>query len=144
MLLQAAAFLPMFRANMAGRGKLRDDVRVDTLEPLQVEARTPAAVEDIFTAIGQDRLTAARKTLAFLQGNRPDSQDLWTTARRLIFAKGNDSHDYKFSSAVLEDFYHATPAWRDRYLATSMFQLRGSTAADTDVYRRIRGALVNT
>jgi len=81
--------------------------------------------------------------LAFLQGNEPKSQELWTTARRLVFAKGNDSHDYKFSSAVLEDFYHVTPAWRDRFLASSMFQLRGSGAADTDLYRRMRGALAN-
>ncbi len=144
MLLQCAAFLPLFRANMAGRGRLRDDLRIDTLEPLPLESRAPEAVAEIFAAVGQDRVTAARKTLAFLQANHPERHNLWTTARRLIFAKGNDSHDYKFSSAVLEDFYHATPAWRDRYLATSMFQLRGSSAADTDVYRRIRGALANT
>jgi hypothetical protein len=144
MLLQAAAFLTLFRANMAGRpGGLRDDIRIDTLEPLPVEAQASGAVEEIFTAVGQDRPTAARKTLGFLQGNRPNSQELWTTARRLIFAKGNDSHDYKFSSAVLEDYYHVTPAWRDRFLASSMYQLRGSTAADTDLYRRMRGALAN-
>ena len=64
-------------------------------------------------------------------------------SRRLIFAKGNDSHDYKFSSAALEDYYHVTPAWRDRFLATSMFNLKGSTAGDTDLYRRMRGALAN-
>lgn len=144
MLLQGAAFLPLFRANMQARGNLRNDIRIDTLEPLDVDARTPAAVEDIFAAAGRDRLAAARKTLAFLQGNRPNSQELWTTARRLIFAKGQDSHDYKFSSAVLEDFYHATPAWRNHYLASSMFQLRGSTAADTDLYRRLREALPTT
>jgi hypothetical protein len=62
-------------------------------------------------------------------------------ARRLIFTKGNDSHDYKFSSAALEDFYHVTPGWRDRYLASSMFWLKGSAGADTDVVRRIRAAM---
>jgi hypothetical protein len=144
MLLQAAAFLPLFRANMVGRGRLRDDVRVDTLEPLSVAGQTSAAVEEIFTAIGQDRLTAARKTLGFLQAKGPASQELWTTARRLIFAKGNDSHDYKFSSAALEDYYHLTPAWRDRFLAMSMFNLKGSTAGDTDLYRRMRGAVAST
>jgi len=143
MLLQGAAFLPLFRANMAGRGRLRDDIRIDTLEPLPLEASAPGPVEEIFATIDRDRLSAARKTLAFLQANRPDSQELWTTARRLIFAKGNDSHDYKFSSAVLEDCYHVTPAWRNRFLATGMFQLRGSTVADTDLYRRMRGALAN-
>jgi hypothetical protein len=142
MLLQAAAFLPMFRANMMGRGML-PDLRIDTLAPLPMEAPTPGAVEEIFTSVGQDKMTAARKTLGFLQGNRPDGGELWTAARRLIFAKGNDSHDYKYSSAVLEDYYHATPAWRDRFLAASMFQLRGSGAADTDLYRRMRAAVQN-
>ena len=35
-----------------------------------------------------------------------------TGARRLIFTKGTDSHDYKFSSAALEDFYHVSPRWQ--------------------------------
>jgi hypothetical protein len=143
MLLQGAAFLPLFRAAMVGRGQL-DDVRVDTFEPLAVQESTSGAVDEIFAAVRQSRMEAARKTLAFLQGNRPGSQELWTTARRLIFAKGNDSHDYKFSSAALEDYYHVTPAWRDRFLATSMFNLKGSTAADTDLYRRMRGAVAST
>ncbi len=143
MLLQCAAFLPLFRAAMMARGRLREDLRIDTLDPLPMDARGPEAIQEIFTAIGQDRVTAARKTLTFLQEDRPHSQELWTEARRLIFAKGNDSHDYKFSSAILEDFYHASPAWRDRFLAAGMFNLRGSTAADTDLYRRMRGALAN-
>ena len=33
-----------------------------------------------------------------------------TAVRRLIFLKGRDAHDYKFSSAALEDYYHASPA----------------------------------
>ena len=41
-----------------------------------------------------------------------DPRALMTAARRLVFTKGNDSHDYKFSSAALEDYYHATPSWR--------------------------------
>ena len=52
------------------------------------------------------------------------------TARRLVFLKGNDAHDYKFSSAVLEDYEHVSPRWRNRYLATSLFYLPGSGAPD--------------
>ncbi len=65
------------------------------------------------------------------------------TARQHIFAKGTDSHDYKFSSAVLEDFYHVTPPWRNRYLASSMFWLRGSGGPDSPVLQRTRQALAN-
>ncbi|MFO1095686.1 MAG: hypothetical protein U0992_20630 [Planctomycetaceae bacterium] len=32
--------------------------------------------------------------------------------------------DYKFNSAVLEDYYHVSPEFRDRYLAAGIFNLR--------------------
>jgi hypothetical protein len=66
---------------------------------------------------------------------------LINTARRLIFLKGNNAHDYKFSSAVLEDYYHVSPAWRDRYLAASVFNLRGSGGPDNSLVQRTRAAL---
>ena len=62
-------------------------------------------------------------------------------ARRLIFSKGADSHDYKFSSAVLEDYYHASPAWRDRLLAASLMLLPSSGERDNQLVRRTRAAL---
>ena len=66
---------------------------------------------------------------------------LMAAARRLVFTKGSDSHDYKFSSAILEDYFHATPAWRNRFLAMGMFNFRGAGGADTDLLRRARAAL---
>ena len=64
-----------------------------------------------------------------------------TVARRLVFNKGTDSHDYKFCSAALEDYYQTTPHWRNRYLATSLFNLRGSGGHDTGLLERTRAAL---
>ena len=85
-----------------------------------------------------------RKTLGLLQ-NEPEAtaQALMAAGRRLIFTKGRDSHDYKFSSAALEDFYHATPQWRNRFLATSMFNLKGANERDNDLIQRTRTALGN-
>jgi hypothetical protein len=34
-----------------------------------------------------------------------------------------------------------SPAWRNRYLAASVFNLRGSGATDNDLVRRARAAL---
>ena len=144
MMLQAAAFLPMFRQAMAGRGRL-SDARIDTLEPTDVQARGPAAVEEIFADVSRDRTMAARKSLAVLAADRVGAaRQLMAAGRLLVFNKGRDSHDYKFSSAALEDYYHVTPAWRDRYLATSMFNLRGAGDADTDLIRQARAALANS
>ena len=55
-----------------------------------------------------------------------DAKPFIDAARVLVFRKGNDSHDYKFSSAVLEDYRRVSPRWRDRYLAASVFNLQGT------------------
>jgi hypothetical protein len=62
-------------------------------------------------------------------------------ARRLIFLKGTNSHDYKYSSAVLEDYHAMTPKWRDRFLAASSFYFKGSSDPDNQLVSRIRAAL---
>ena len=62
-------------------------------------------------------------------------------ARRLIFLKGQNAHDYKFSAAVLEDYFDVTPAWRGQFLATSVFNLRGSGDRDNPLVQRTRAAL---
>jgi hypothetical protein len=139
-MLQGAAFLAMFRSTMEGRGGLADR-RIDTLEKADVKSEGPGAIEEIFATVSKDKVAAARKTLAFLESNHAQAQSLMTAGRRLIFNKGRDSHDYKFSSAALEDFYHASPAWRDRYLATSMFNLHGSQDPDNGLIHRVRAAL---
>ena len=71
----------------------------------------------------------------------PPSSSRRAAARRLIYRKGTDSHDYKFSSAALEDYSHVSPQWRDRFLAASVFWFKGSTAADSGLVRRTRAAL---
>ncbi len=61
--------------------------------------------------------------------------------RRHTFLKGRHSHDYKFTSAVWEDYQVMAPAVRDRYLAASVFNLKGSGDADNGLVQRIRVAL---
>jgi hypothetical protein len=136
MMLQAAAFLPMFRQAMTGRGKLAD-LRLDGLQ----KAEGAGGIEEIFHDVSKDRMQAARKTLQLLEANPRAVQPLMTAARRLVFSKGRDSHDYKFSSAALEDFYHLTPAWRTRYAAASMFNLRGADDRNNQLIAKMRGAL---
>ena len=78
--------------------------------------------------------------LSYLKESR-DPKPIADAARRLIFLKGRDSHDYKFSSAVLEDYEFMAPQWRDGYLAASVFNLKGSGDKDNDLARRTRAAL---
>jgi hypothetical protein len=126
----------MFRGNSNGLKSLR----VDELQPTNEKDGKPPTVDEIFADISQDRLKAASKTLAWLKEN-PVPNDFIAAARRLVFLKGTNPHDYKFSSAVLEDYQNVSPSWRDRYLAASVFNLRGSGDPENDLVKRTRAAL---
>ena len=137
LLLQNAAFLPLYR------GGKDDGNHIDTMEPVALKDSGAGAVEEIFADVSGDKaskLRAAQKVLTYLKEN-PNPKPLADAARRLIFLKGRDSHDYKFSSAVLEDYELMAPQWRDRYLAASVFNLKGSGDRDNDLVKRIRAAL---
>jgi len=135
LLLQNAALLPLFRGDRKDSG-----LHIDTLEPLASEAKGDEAVAEIFADVSKDRLTAARKILGYLKDHQ-SPRPIAEAARRLIFLKGTNSHDYKFSSAVLEDYEHLAPPARDRMLAASAFYLRGSGDKDNDLVKRTRAAL---
>ena len=145
LLLQNAAFLPMFRDRMPGRGDVRD-FTVDDLEPDLAGKGDAEAIETIFANLDRDPMAAARGTLGFLQqseGKGQRAREFMNAARVLIFLKGSGAHDYKFSSAILEDYHHVSPAWRDKYLALNVFKLRGSLGADNALVERTRAALTS-
>jgi hypothetical protein len=138
LMLQGAAFLVMFRKAIKGGS----DVRIDAMEKAELKTNGSAAVQEVLAEVSKDKTAAARKALALLDGAGPDGAEaLLTAGRRLVFNKGRDAHDYKFSSAVMEDYYHVTPHWRDHCLASSLFWLHGSGDKDNDLIVRARAAL---
>lgn len=140
MLLQNCAFLPMFREAATRRGDVRD-LTVDDLKAISLSDASPTGgLEEIFADVSKDRMTAAGKVRAYLEGDH-QATSLIDAARRLVFQKGNDAHDYKFSSAVLEDYFHVSPAVRDQFLALSIFNLPGSGDRDNQLVQRTRAAL---
>src|SRR5262249_43208338 len=122
LLLQNAAFLTLFRGN----DKLKS-FHIDQISP--TEKKSAPTLEDIFASISHDRMEAAPQVLGYLKDN-PNPVEFINAARRLVFLKGNNSHDCKFSSAVLEDYQNISANWRDRFLASSVFNLRGSGDKD--------------
>jgi hypothetical protein len=134
LLLQSASFVPFLR------GGARPGARVDELTAVEPSTPGDQAITEIFSAVSSDKPAAARKVLGYLS-RTGNAKALLHAANRLIFLKGNDSHDYKFSAAVLEDFTHLSPMWRERYLAASVFWLNGSGAPDNELVERARQAL---
>jgi hypothetical protein len=134
--LQAASFLPLFREAMKGRGKV-GDARIDRLEP----AHQSVDADAVFAELSRDRVSAARLAMSYMKSDDSASKHLIDAGRRLVFLKGSDSHDYKFSSAVLEDHANISPPFRDRFLAAGLFWLKGSAGADAPIVKRVRAAL---
>ncbi len=134
LLLQNAAFLPLFRR------QTNSGPEIDRLEPAAPPAAPENALAEIFTTIDRDRLAAARHILAHL-AQAGDPAAFAHATRRLIFLKGDNSHDYKYTAAVLEDYHHLPPATRDRCLAATAFYLKGAAAPENPLVPRIRAAL---
>jgi hypothetical protein len=141
LLLQNAAFLPLFRRESAMQNR---DFQIDKLEPIALangsSEKPDAAFDELFNTISDNRLQAAGKVMAYLN-SQSNAKPFIDAARVLVFRKGDDSHDYKFSSAVLEDYRRVSPQWRSRYLAASVFKLQGAGQADNKVVERTRAAL---
>jgi hypothetical protein len=136
LLLQNAAFIPLFRS----RANADTGITIDEFEPVALKAAGAEAVEEIFADVSRDKFLAARKTLAWLTANG-EAKPFLAAAQRLIYLKGTDSHDYKFSSAVLEDYSTLSPKLRDRFLAASVFWLKGSDAPDSGLVARTRAII---
>ena len=141
-ILQAAAFLTLFRKTMSGRDKLKE-VRLDTLEKFPGKD-ADLTLESVLSDINQDKMNAVRKTITLLEQDPSQANNLLAAARRLIFAKGRDSHDYKLSSAVFEDYFHVSPKYRARFLAGTMVQFRGANEKDNDLIARARDVLAKS
>jgi hypothetical protein len=135
-LLQTASFMPLFRGDADAIAR----VSIDQFEPLATAGSAADPLEDIFADLPSRRLDAARKTLAYLD-NGGDAASFVNAAQRLIYLKGRDSHDYKFSSAIIEDYHHLSPAHRNRFLAASVHWLKGSAEPDSPLVERTRAAL---
>jgi hypothetical protein len=137
LLLQNCAFIPMFREAFRG-GKIAD-IRIDDLKPLPLN-QPSAAMDEIFNDTAKDRMSAARKIRQYLNDGG-DVHGLMNSIRRLIFTKGVNAHDYKFSCAMLEDYFKVSPAWRNQFLSTGIFYFKGTGDKDNPLVQRTREAM---
>lgn len=139
LLLQACSFNPMFRESAKARGKLGDQT-VEKVDAQPLKSQGKDAVEEILAEVSSNRMKAAKKLRGYLAAGG-DSHQFVNASRKVLFEKGRDAHDYKFSSAVLEDYVHISPKWRDDFLAMSVFNLKGSGHADNKLNKRIKSSL---
>ncbi len=140
LLLQAAAFLPFFRQDPAALADQTE--RIDGLAPWENLPEGSEGLSETLSAITGNRYEAARRVLTWCErGGSEGVEEFIRGARRLLFLKGSNAHDYKFTSAVLEDYAALAPGIRERFLASSVYNLRGSDERDNPLVERIRAAV---
>jgi hypothetical protein len=136
-LLQAAGWMPLFRRRIENPAPLK----LDAIEPAQVETSGDEALRSIFATVAKDRQRAAAQAIGYLQGGgSPD--DLFRMARRLIFRKANDSHQYKYGAAAWEEYHLATdPKWSGPIAAAALAYFPSSEADDSPLMKRAAAAV---
>jgi hypothetical protein len=159
-LLQAVAWASdKTRGDQTGGG-LRD-LWITDLAPIELPASPEDALTEIFAqlptrhyrwdkqegavlAYGSRAAAdeACRKVFA-LTRDRPDAVPQFVqTARSWLCRKGsNDSHEYKFLAAILEDAGWVSAEWRPHLLAASVHYFHGDQSPDNPVIQQVRDAL---
>ena len=139
LLLQGAAFMPLFRDLLGGE---RRDLGIDTLTAPEPGGVADSDPEDIFASVGVDRVEAARKTLGYLSSGGAE-QPFITLARGFTVDRAHGYHDYKFTEAAFENTAAMGSPWRERYLAASTLYLNGPADRPNDVVARARALLAS-
>lgn len=135
LVLQNASFLGHFRESAAGRGELANG----DIFALQANEGAPGEVEAIFEQLGKEKNTASSLILQYArQGG--DVSKLLRHARELVFLKGTDSHDYKYSSALFEDYGYCSVNWQASVLAAGSHLLSNSLQNDNGLKDRLAAA----
>jgi hypothetical protein len=134
-LLQAASWMPLYRARLQKAPTLR----IDTIEPIDLSKFDSANWrEGMMEALASDRMRAARIVVAALRADS-DPEPLFRAARGLIVRKGGDSHQYKYGAAAWEEALLATdPAWRAPLAAAITAYTPAPNDGDTAVFTRVQ------
>ena len=138
LILQNASFLPFFLQSMRDRGPVKEKVT-----PFEDEAlpETLMSASQIFESLGINPDVAYLNTRALLKDDPSQFTNYISEARRLIFLKGTDSHDYKYSSAIIEDIQRLSPRWQPDFAAACIYKLRSPQQPTTTLVTRIQAAL---
>jgi hypothetical protein len=100
-----------------------------------------AAAERILATSATNRGEAACDAFAYARRHGAASS-LFSAARRLVFTKAVEPHQYKYPAAAFEDIPLVSAAWRPHMLAASVLYLPASNAPDSELMQRTRQAVV--
>ncbi|MEY4565598.1 MAG: hypothetical protein RLY14_568 [Planctomycetota bacterium] len=135
LILQNASFIGHFR-DAAGKRATLNEANLLELQPAEQAIKETS---QIFEHLSTDRKLASQAILGYLKAGG-DETALLRHSRELIFLKGTDSHDYKYSSAIFEEYKYCSPRWRSELLAAGSHLLTSSNEPDNGLKERIAEA----
>jgi hypothetical protein len=144
LLLQAVGWMAHFArtGGLVNRSEATPAANILNLSPPDTDLPNDpaAAAESILTTTATDRVSAARAAYAYSRrhANHPA---LFSAARRLVFTRATDTHDYKYPAAAFEDIPSVSPSWRSHMLAASMLHIPPPAAPESPVIQRAREAV---
>jgi hypothetical protein len=138
-LLQAAGWIPLYRQRIQSS----KPIHIDAVEAIKPDTTGEEAIGEVFATIKTDRAQAAAKALGYVAGGgSPDA--IFAMARRLIFRKGRDSHDYKYGAAAWEEFHLASdPKWQAPLAAAALGNFPSSDTPDNPLMTRAQEAIAS-
>jgi hypothetical protein len=160
-LLQAVAWATDKTGGDRASGALRD-LSITDLPAIGLPASSEDAVAEIFAQLPARhyRWDATHRRAVLTYGTRADADEacrkvfvlarerpdavplLVQTAHSWLCRKAsNDTHEYKFLAAILEDVGWVSSAWRPHLLAASVHYFHGDRSPDNPVVQQAREAL---
>lgn len=141
-LLQAVGWMCQYRNDSSNKQRPMKDAKITEIEPIDIPTQPEAAVEEILAAVSVNNGLAAQKAYRFAQ-TYPEPDVFMQAARRLIFMKSTEAHDYKYPAAIFEDYSLVDAKWRPHMLGATVYYLRGSSLPDSPVMQQARDAIRN-
>jgi len=144
LLLQALGWMAhfAFTGGLAGCPTFTPGTNLLELAPPDagIAADPVSAAESILATTASDRVAAARSAFAYTT-RHADHPALFSAARRLVFTRATDTHDYKYPAAAFEDIPIVSPTWRPHLLAASMLHIPAPAMPESPVIQRAREAV---
>jgi hypothetical protein len=163
-LLQAIAWASDKIGGDRTGGTLRD-LAITNLPAIGLPPSSEDAVREIFAQLPNRHYrwdaTTRRAVLAYgrradadeacrkafvLARDRPDAVPLFVQAAHCWLCRkaSNDTHEYKFLAAMLEDVGWVSPEWRPHLLAASVHYFHGNQSPDNSVIQQVREVLARS
>ena len=133
-------FIPFMEDRVTTRNQPFPKKNLFEVEPADVANDKGVAINEILDVIENAPELAASRAVGFAD-KFSDHRQLLQSARRLVYAKGDEAHRYKFAAAIFEDIPLVSLEWRPQMLAAATQYFCASTLSDSPVMIKAREAL---